>query len=107
MQDPQDANIVAVDTVGDDVWRAVDDEFSRAVRAAYAATFRKLDEPFHLRLNAFIDRDGGLGTIGFNVSKMASRSSKANADHSKRIDYFFTLPRAEARRLAKWVATSS
>lgn len=64
MQDAQDSDHSAPNTVGRDIGRAADDEFARSFDPAGTATFRKGQQHLHMLLDALVERDGGTRIVG-------------------------------------------
>lgn len=67
MKNAQNADCAICDTVGHDVWRAVDDEFASSLNATGTADLREPDEALNLSANAVIDSNRGTGIVGLDV----------------------------------------
>lgn len=82
VKNSQDANVILSNSVGHDVRRAANDQFARPFDAPGTPACWKLQQHQHLRDDALVTAIAARGSSCSMKSKIRSRSSIANGDHS-------------------------
>ena len=84
MQDPQDRDGLTFNPVDCDIRRPLDDQLAGSLDPTRTPDLGRVDQKLHLSFDPIVDQDGGARAVGFDMSKIASRSFIANKVHSIR-----------------------